>query len=98
MNITLFGSVVGSPSFFNSIFIKPKRFYICQSRMALWLSLILMRIRVGEQRSPTRQEEMRAIKDYPDMDAWSCKCRDCRLIAYNLAIAAAWCCHAAKRV
>lgn len=58
--------------------LKSKRFYFCQSRMALWTSLSLMGIRVGEQRSPTREEEMKVIRAYPDMDAYACKCRDCR--------------------
>lgn len=55
---------------------KTKKYHICQSSLPLWVGLKLINIHAIEQRKPTNQEIMLAIKSFPE-DIYNCKCRDC---------------------
>lgn len=54
-----------------------RRYFVCQSRMSLWIGLQSMLIRLGLDRDLTKDETKAIIQSFPESTN-ACRCFDCR--------------------
>lgn len=57
--------------------LRPKRYYMCKSRMSLWVSLMKIQDEIVTNKRISRDQEKDLMRRFPE-NTNGCRCRDCR--------------------